>query len=378
MRITKIACRNFKSLVDFEAPLAKFTCLVGLNGSGKSTVLQFVDFLSQLMRGDIAQWLAEREWAAGDLASWREAPGPIAYAVDVADDSGAGAGRWEGQFNPATLRCETESLTLGGTRFVVADNTFSASHTDKSYDITLEYQGSLLARIRDQFLPAPIARLRDFFRDARTLELLSPRLMRQRTRGRADAVGRGGERLAAYLYDLPEPVRGAITERLKAAYPNFHSLHPVTDRSGRRIEVEEDYEGRRLRTESRHVNDGLLRTLAVVTNLVSRAPLLVFDEIENGVNPELVQFVVRSLLDAEAQVLVTTHSPMILNYLPDAEARAGVVYLYRTKDGRAKAVRLFDIPSMREKLRVMGPGEAFVDTNLVELADEITAAPEPA
>lgn len=33
---------------------------------------------------------------------------------------------------------------------------------------------------------------------------------------------------------------------------------------------------------------------------------------------------------------------------------------------------------MREKLRVMGPGEAFVDTNLVELGDEIMSAREPA
>jgi hypothetical protein len=33
---------------------------------------------------------------------------------------------------------------------------------------------------------------------------------------------------------------------------------------------------------------------------------------------------------------------------------------------------------MREKLRVMGPGEAFVDTNLAALADEITGARESA
>lgn len=47
MKIKKIKVNNFKSLVDFELPLNKFSCLVGLNGSGKSTVLQFFDFLSQ-------------------------------------------------------------------------------------------------------------------------------------------------------------------------------------------------------------------------------------------------------------------------------------------------------------------------------------------
>jgi len=47
MKVKKIKVNNFKSLVDFECPLDKFNCLVGLNGSGKSTVLQAFDFLSQ-------------------------------------------------------------------------------------------------------------------------------------------------------------------------------------------------------------------------------------------------------------------------------------------------------------------------------------------
>lgn len=48
--IKSIKIDNFKSLVDFKLDFAKFTCLVGLNGSGKSTVLQAMDFLSQLMQ----------------------------------------------------------------------------------------------------------------------------------------------------------------------------------------------------------------------------------------------------------------------------------------------------------------------------------------
>ena len=51
--IKSIWVDNFKSLVDFKLELAKFNCIVGLNGSGKSTVLQALDFVSQLMVGDI-------------------------------------------------------------------------------------------------------------------------------------------------------------------------------------------------------------------------------------------------------------------------------------------------------------------------------------
>ena len=59
MRIHSIRTNGFKSLVDFRIELANFTCLIGMNGVGKSTVLQFLDFLSQLMRGDVKGWLKE-------------------------------------------------------------------------------------------------------------------------------------------------------------------------------------------------------------------------------------------------------------------------------------------------------------------------------
>ena len=76
-RISRLEVENFKSLVDFRMDLAKFTCLVGLNGSGKSTVLQFVDFLSELMRGNLSEWLMEgriqhpaAEMRAGGVGFW--------------------------------------------------------------------------------------------------------------------------------------------------------------------------------------------------------------------------------------------------------------------------------------------------------------------
>ena len=69
MKIKSIKVDNFKSLVNFNLPLAKFNCLVGLNGSGKSTVLQFFDFLSQQVRGDLSGWLKERQWESSDLNS---------------------------------------------------------------------------------------------------------------------------------------------------------------------------------------------------------------------------------------------------------------------------------------------------------------------
>ena len=69
--ILSVAVKNFKSLVDFRLDFEKFTCLVGLNGAGKSTMLQALDFLGNLMLEDVDvnRWLASRRWKASDMLS---------------------------------------------------------------------------------------------------------------------------------------------------------------------------------------------------------------------------------------------------------------------------------------------------------------------
>jgi len=139
------------------------------------------------------------------------------------------------------------------------------------------------------------------------------------------------------------------------------------------LNIREKFGEIRLITEAKHVNDGMLRLMAVLAELVIDHEFLLFDEIENGINPELVEFLLDALVKARQQVLVTTHSPMILNYLDDEVARAGVQYLYQTPEGYTRSIPFFAIPSVSEKLEVMGPGEAFVDTSLPELYEEIQA-----
>jgi predicted ATPase len=78
---------NFKSLVDFELPLAKFSCLVGLNSAGKSTILQFFDFLSQQFRGDLNGWLKKRQWEASDLNSKLNRKQNISFEISLSQVS---------------------------------------------------------------------------------------------------------------------------------------------------------------------------------------------------------------------------------------------------------------------------------------------------
>lgn len=388
MRIRSIEVNNFKSLVEFEITLAKFSCLIGLNGVGKSTVLQFIDFLSQLVRGGMKGWLEQRQWKPTDVKSKLLKRRNVEFCVRFQDDKGEPAGRWEGHYNPREYRCtweridlldyllETTSDKVRIARLPKVRDRSEQGITDWSESISFSYDGSILSALKEKVLPKSIRQCRAFIRGAESLDMLTPERLRQRTRNANGTLGQGGRNLSAFVYELGPEGRKALAKTLKNAYPQLKHVDATSLRSGwKQLHASEMFDGEKLVTEARHLNDGLLRMIAILAEVSSDHGFLLFDEIENGINPELVEFVIDMLARAKQQVVVTTHSPMILNYLDDGTAREGVLYLYKTRDGRTKSIPFFSIPSLKKKLAVMGPGEAFVDTNLTELASEIAEMP---
>ena len=381
MRIKSIEANNFKSLIDFRIELAQFNCLIGLNGSGKSTVLQFIDFVSQLVRGDMKGWLNERKWNASDLKSKLTKKMNIDLCVSFADQDGQEAGRWEASYNPSKNRCTRERIKLVSSLLEVTKGKIHISSLPEDLQITFDYEGSILSALKEDLLPHPILEIKKLMKEVKSLDLLSPEYLRQRTRESSGSLGLGGQKLAAFLYELGMTKRRELTKRLKNAYPQLKDMFIKSLQSGwKQLEISEGYEGLesghlglfpQMTTEARHINDGMLRLIAILAELQSGHRFLLFDEIENGINPELVEFVIEELTSTDKLVLVTTHSPMILNYLSDNVAKSGVIYLYKTPRGLTKAIQFFSIPSIAEKLTMMGPGEVFVDTNLTDLTEEI-------
>jgi ABC-type multidrug transport system ATPase subunit len=391
-RISRLEVQNFKSLVDFEIDLPKFSCLIGLNGAGKSTVLQFIDFLSQLVRGDVKGWLAQRKWKSADLKSKLTKKVNIEFCVRFCDENGGLAGRWDAIYSPSRNQCTKERIELadfvlqttsGDIEAFCVKKTPPKSWKDWKSQITFSYEGSILSALKEDLLPPNILDCKKRLAEIKSLDLLAPEQLRQRTRGSSGTLGLGGQNLASFLHEMSDARRRELVVLLKRAYPRLQGLAAKSLRSGwKQLEISENFQAQEsgflpvMTTEARHINDGMLRLIAILAELQSGNRFLLFDEIENGINPELVEFVMTLLVEARQQVLVTTHSPMILNYLEDEVAKRGVIYLFKTVRGATEAIPFFSIPSLRKKLEVMGPGEAFVDTNLNELAEEIRVLQE--
>lgn len=377
--IRKLVVRNFKSLAKVRLDLDRFNCLIGMNGAGKSTVLQAFDFLSNLFIGDIDGWLEQRGWDIGDLNCKLLKESNIQIGTEFRCADGAVL-RWQCAFNRAARHCTSESLTVqepGATDrnrvFDVSGRTYNLGERVKQ-DVAFTYQGSLLSALKDSELPRRVHEFRDAMRTMRSLELLSPHLLRKRSRVVDRDIGQGGEKLSAYLDTIKGDERARLLVLLKQLYPALQDFKVTSLRAGwKKLSVIEQFGHQRLETEALHMNDGLLRILAVLAQTQSDRSLVLLDEIENGINQEVVQPLVEALVASDRQILLTTHSPLILNYLSDEVAREGVQFIYKSPAGETRVRPFFKIPRIDDKLRTMGPGDAFVDTDLRELTRECVA-----
>ncbi|OAD19635.1 SMC domain-containing protein [Candidatus Thiomargarita nelsonii] len=69
------------------------------------------------------------------------------------------------------------------------------------------------------------------------------------------------------------------------------------------------------------------------------------------------------------QIIITTHSPILLK---DEQAKKSVIFTYKNKKGITQQRPFFTIKGIAEKLDILGPGEAMLDVNLNELAQELS------
>jgi predicted ATPase len=256
-------------------------------------------------------------------------------------------------------------------RYVLIDDN---GEQELSERINFHYQGSILTQLADQRVLDKFQNLVDCFKNIHSFDLLSPYFLKQSSKTAQDSIGLGGEDFAAFLYNFTDEQRSRIVKKIKEVYPLFSFFRPrkLPDQNIIVDFDEQYYDGTIIyTTPARGINDGLLRLIAILTQLETKSQVLLFDEIEDGINQEQVEFLLDQLIHCGKQIVVTTHSPLFLNYLEDDMARKTVQYFYKTPEGLTHCIPFFSIPSVNKKLKMLGPGEVIADTNLTHLNKEI-------
>jgi predicted ATPase len=224
--ITTIHISNFKSISGVEFSLNKFNCIVGMNGAGKSTLLQSIDFIAQLMRGGISNWLELRGWNYKDIQpNGKHVHLSLGIGYKLKNGSFL---YWTGLFDRRSAKTIIEVAHINGfneTLFTSNRRTYTLD--GKPFPINFEYQGSILSQLKDSLLPPEIREFRDALRNIRSLELLSPHLLRKRSRAQDKDIGAGGEKLSGFLASLKGEHKARLVEVLRTLYP-YHSTQLIT------------------------------------------------------------------------------------------------------------------------------------------------------
>lgn len=370
---------NFKSLKNTEITLCKNSFLIGMNGSGKTTFLQLIDFLSVISSGKIEDWLEKREWSQKELTFY----GSNKSLIDIKVTFQLGQERyiWEMAFNSQNLKCIKETIYQqeGETSHAILSVNEGEYRLDTQSreKINFKYHGSILSALESHLLGDKLNRIHQFFNEIRSAELLSPVLMKKRAREANHDIGLYGEKLSAFLNALNREKKEQLQNTLKSFFPELESYETSALHSGwKKLYVVEKYNTGLIETDSLHLSDGLLRLLAILSQLFTTESILLFDEIEDGINQEFVEKLVETLLNSHHQTIVTTHSPLLLNYLDDSIAKESILFAYKAQDGSTQMKNFFEVIAKHQQISdyeydLLGPGEIMQKVNLVELTQKL-------
>jgi predicted ATPase len=330
--LSKLRVKHYKSLFDTEIDLEPLTVFIGPNGSGKSNICESLAILSNFLQRLVAngsvvttskdlfiQSLQQAIQQTNSVESkfWH---GKLDYLCF------GGVSKFNVDGNQATQDIsinlnyleDTVSLNEGG-RCFVEPSKFTGALWDFLV-VRYNYPNSLLGlslkkvSIYD-FVPTFLSATNNA-----TSEL--------------NVVSKSGQGIVDALVDILHTNREKFDElekRLTILVPNIKRISlRRTQNQTFSLELIDRYSEHHIPASD--ISDGTLRILGFLTALYQEntPSIICFEEIENGIHPWLLHKMVELLkiVSTEGitgnpvQVLITTHSPVLLNYVEPHQVRA--------------------------------------------------------
>ncbi|MBP8973674.1 MAG: AAA family ATPase [Anaerolineae bacterium] len=373
--LTKIEALNYRALRYISQTLRPFQVLVGPNASGKSTFLDVIAFVADLInKPTLADAVYERASDIRDL-TWNHASEWLELAVEVdipplilsrpqltqyrrlryevrigvQEESSELAMLAETlwlappesvtQANhvqprpfpsepavPARITAAPDSRAPAGWRRIVnkiersGNDYFRAETTDWNNQFRLGPRRSALANLPEDESRFPAATwFKRYISEGVQRIMLNSEAMRRPSPPQSPrSFLPDGSNLPWVIDDLKQkhPERLSLwVEHLRTALPDVRGIDTVERPEDRHRYLVLEYETG-LRVPSWLVSDGTLRMMAltILAYLPQMQGVYLIEEPENGIHPRAVEAVFQSLSSVyDAQVLLATHSPVILS-----------------------------------------------------------------
>lgn len=356
--ITRARFQNFKALRDVEVAFdSRLTVLVGPNGSGKTSVLQGIHFLTKLAR----EANADPDWQFQNTPEFFSTGQKLDHFLLQA----------EGKHGTDGGEYKIDIHLKGG----IVHLQLTLPHTDGAQGEQIVAQGPLSnGRIAVSYRPGSRVEYPEGRFDYSALVSFNTKQLGAPVVVRSDLpqLGRDGAGLAATLVhirnkdeELFRLIEQTFTRVIRGAKRIRFDSEQVPDSDGifgHTLLI--DFVGAE-GVKARHLSSGTLFALGVLT--VALGPdspsIILLDDLDSGLHPkaqmELID-VFRIVLTRRPslQIIATSHSPYILNPLQPNEVRVMAL----RDDGSADCAKLTDHPDFTRWNETMTPGEFWSHT----------------
>ncbi|MEA5605077.1 AAA family ATPase [Nostoc sp. UHCC 0252] len=383
--LKQLILENWKSFRYAELPLDPLTVLIGTNASGKSNVVEALEFLQRIARGENieaalagdktlpsirggVEWAAkngENEFTLKMLVADRDSKTDYLYRITL-------------QTRP-TIHSLTERITIYQDDHEYFPIEFGLSGENFSARSSLlnrsDFSGLPLYFIESNFLSEPSKKevyqsnyfkknsiniinniILPTIKNILVLNLV-PYKMRDYSR-LSENLESDGSNIAGVLAALDGEQKAQVESTLSAYMKHFPEgdikrvfAEPVGRlKTDAMLYCEEEWKpGEMTLIDARTMSDGTLRFIAILTALLTRpeGSQLVIEEIDNGLHPSRAELLVRILREIgqkrKIDILLTTHNPALLDALGPEIVPFVVVAHRDSETGESKLTLLEDI-----------------------------------
>jgi predicted ATPase len=366
--IKRLQVKNFRSIKDLDLTLSLNNVLVGPNASGKSNLLDVFGFLTQIGLLGVNRALTDR-FGFPEVAWKGREPGPIHILLDIETAGAEKDQRLEYEIEVdgtatglITLRRERLTLTQHGSSVDLID--FQSGHGlarradgSKAFDSPGNPSQSAL----EFNVPGWEGTQFKEYLTRWQFHRLDPQLMKQiNPAGRALFLRETGDNLASWLATLKtsysEQFR-RIEQAAKDAFPGLEEiLTELTQFQTTFLSSRDKYLNRPVHVWG--LSGGELCFIAFASLILCppelAAPLHCIEEVENHLNPRLIETLIKLLMQWQAiyskqggaaQLFVTTHSPYVVDQFD-----IGDLIIVEKFNGETRTLRASDKAHLRRLL----------------------------
>ncbi|MBD2387900.1 AAA family ATPase [Cylindrospermum sp. FACHB-282] len=399
--LKQLILENWKSFRYAELPLDPLTVLIGTNASGKSNVVEALEFLQRFARGESievalagdkmltpirggVEWAArmgENEFTIKVLVSGEDDQTDYLYnitlqtkpAINNLTEKITIYNNKDNEYYPIKFGLSTNKLslksclinrsTLNGISLDFLGNwDLFEKMTEKELYQTKIIKENCLNIINNVIVPTiqnililnPVpSKMRDYSRLSDTLESDASNIAGVLAALPDEQKAEAETTLSEYIKDLPE---GDIKKVWAEKVGRFG-----TDAM---LYCQEEWEpGHITEIDARTMSDGTLRFLGILTALLTRpeGSQIVIEEIDNGLHPSRAALLVKILKEIgtkrKIDILLTTHNPALLDALGPEIVPFVVVAHRNSETGESKLTLLEDIDNFPKLFASYSVGE---------------------